>query len=294
MFFFFLGGAFSSQRTDSKQCSITRNGLDVQLYYWDDRDGASFCGWWFGPKVGGDQVWAYHPSSSATTPPKTGWKVGKNEEKWVGKLPRCAKVGNHLSFKHMPRFAELKSLIAIGLRIYKNFPYEAQVPRGERSFYIEWCIVWPSCNQHIVKAVRCPSNHLFMSTWQVPYDGPVDSSFLISATSGQSAVPALPAPAETQPLGVFHGARWCMGLGQVSFRHLYCLNPLNLGSFNPIMSSPMTVICSTPCEPWGTARTSTASNIHRSNPSSRSSRRWCSNSSSAHWAWPNPVLVLGA
>ncbi|CAK9018363.1 Reticulocyte-binding protein 2 homolog a [Durusdinium trenchii] len=50
------------------------NGLDV-LYYWDDRDGASFCGWWFGPKVGGDQVWAYHPSSTAMTPPKTGWKV---------------------------------------------------------------------------------------------------------------------------------------------------------------------------------------------------------------------------
>ncbi|CAJ1377459.1 unnamed protein product [Effrenium voratum] len=51
------------------------NGLDVQLYYWDDRDGASFCGWWFGPKVGGDQVWAYHPSSTAMTPPKGGWKV---------------------------------------------------------------------------------------------------------------------------------------------------------------------------------------------------------------------------
>ncbi|CAJ1345575.1 unnamed protein product [Effrenium voratum] len=32
------------------------NGLDVQLYYWDDRDGASFCGWWFGPKVGGAKV----------------------------------------------------------------------------------------------------------------------------------------------------------------------------------------------------------------------------------------------
>ena len=51
------------------------NGLDVQLYYWDDRDGPNFCGWWFGPKVGGDQVWAYHPSSSAGTPPRTGWKV---------------------------------------------------------------------------------------------------------------------------------------------------------------------------------------------------------------------------
>ena len=47
----------------------------MQLYYWDDRDGASFCGWWFGPKVGGDQVWAYHPSNTATTPPKTGWKA---------------------------------------------------------------------------------------------------------------------------------------------------------------------------------------------------------------------------
>mmetsp|Transcript_56253 Transcript_56253/g.91043 ORF Transcript_56253/g.91043 Transcript_56253/m.91043 type:complete len:981 (+) Transcript_56253:64-3006(+) len=51
------------------------NGLDVQMYYWDERDGPNFCGWWFGPKVGGDQVWAYHPSSTATTPPKTGWKV---------------------------------------------------------------------------------------------------------------------------------------------------------------------------------------------------------------------------
>eukprot|EP00418_Pyrodinium_bahamense_P090414 CAMPEP_0179035354 /NCGR_PEP_ID=MMETSP0796-20121207/13068_1 /TAXON_ID=73915 /ORGANISM="Pyrodinium bahamense, Strain pbaha01" /LENGTH=1161 /DNA_ID=CAMNT_0020731625 /DNA_START=58 /DNA_END=3543 /DNA_ORIENTATION=+ len=51
------------------------NGLDVMLYFWDERDGPSFCGWWFGPKIGGDQVWAYHPSRTATTPPKTGWKV---------------------------------------------------------------------------------------------------------------------------------------------------------------------------------------------------------------------------
>jgi hypothetical protein len=26
------------------------------LYYWDDRDGSDFSGWWFGPKVGGDQA----------------------------------------------------------------------------------------------------------------------------------------------------------------------------------------------------------------------------------------------
>lgn len=26
------------------------------LYYWDDRDGSDFSGWWFGPRVGGDQA----------------------------------------------------------------------------------------------------------------------------------------------------------------------------------------------------------------------------------------------
>merc|ERR1712048_465560 len=51
------------------------NDLDVMLYYWDERDGPSFCGWWFGPKVGGDQVWAYHPDRSLTCPPTSGWKV---------------------------------------------------------------------------------------------------------------------------------------------------------------------------------------------------------------------------
>lgn len=51
------------------------NGLDVMLYFWDDRDGPNFCGWWFGPKVGGDQVWAYHPEKTSNSPPSTGWKV---------------------------------------------------------------------------------------------------------------------------------------------------------------------------------------------------------------------------
>lgn len=51
------------------------NDLDVMLYYYDERDGPSFSGWWFGPKVGGDQVWAYHPDKSSPTPPLSGWKV---------------------------------------------------------------------------------------------------------------------------------------------------------------------------------------------------------------------------
>jgi len=51
------------------------NGLDVMTYFWDERDGPGFCGWWFGPKVGGDQVWAYHNDKTAAMPPQTGWKV---------------------------------------------------------------------------------------------------------------------------------------------------------------------------------------------------------------------------
>lgn len=51
------------------------NGLDVMMYFWDERDGPAFSGWWFGPMIGGDQVWAYHPSKQCTSAPKSGWKV---------------------------------------------------------------------------------------------------------------------------------------------------------------------------------------------------------------------------
>merc|ERR1711870_5087 len=50
-------------------------GLDVLIYYWDERDGADLCGWWFGPSAGGEMVWAYHPSRKATTPPAAEWNV---------------------------------------------------------------------------------------------------------------------------------------------------------------------------------------------------------------------------
>merc|ERR1740129_1371960 len=45
------------------------------VYFWDDRDGPGFCGWWFGPKVGGDQVWAYHAERNSSSPPSSGWKI---------------------------------------------------------------------------------------------------------------------------------------------------------------------------------------------------------------------------
>eukprot|EP00933_Yihiella_yeosuensis_P041191 TRINITY_DN35612_c0_g1_i1.p1 TRINITY_DN35612_c0_g1~~TRINITY_DN35612_c0_g1_i1.p1 ORF type:complete len:1094 (-),score=364.73 TRINITY_DN35612_c0_g1_i1:147-3428(-) len=69
---FALSGENHSKPVYKKDGQV--NGLDVMLYYWDERDGPNFCGWWFGPKVGGDQVWAYHPNKD-TTPPLNGWKV---------------------------------------------------------------------------------------------------------------------------------------------------------------------------------------------------------------------------
>eukprot|EP00928_Gymnodinium_smaydae_P052576 TRINITY_DN3656_c1_g7_i1.p1 TRINITY_DN3656_c1_g7~~TRINITY_DN3656_c1_g7_i1.p1 ORF type:complete len:1385 (-),score=333.21 TRINITY_DN3656_c1_g7_i1:71-4147(-) len=50
-------------------------GHDVFIYFWDERDGPDQCGWWFGPEVGGNQVWAYHPSRTAASPPSTDWNV---------------------------------------------------------------------------------------------------------------------------------------------------------------------------------------------------------------------------
>jgi len=50
-------------------------GFEVLVYYWDDRDGPELAGWWFGPAVGGDQVWAYHPSRTSTSPPSSQWNV---------------------------------------------------------------------------------------------------------------------------------------------------------------------------------------------------------------------------
>mmetsp|Transcript_33066 Transcript_33066/g.53190 ORF Transcript_33066/g.53190 Transcript_33066/m.53190 type:complete len:982 (+) Transcript_33066:82-3027(+) len=51
------------------------NGSDVLIYYWNDPKSLSFCGWWIGPQVGGEQVWAFQPSRVIATCPTSGWKV---------------------------------------------------------------------------------------------------------------------------------------------------------------------------------------------------------------------------
>jgi len=48
--------------------------VDVLLYYWDNRDGERFRGWWFGNKLGGTQVWS-HCEDSGLLPPSTGWRI---------------------------------------------------------------------------------------------------------------------------------------------------------------------------------------------------------------------------
>jgi hypothetical protein len=47
--------------------------VKVFLYYWDNRDGADFSGYWFGDEVGGTQVWA-RCNSHGNVPPVAGWK----------------------------------------------------------------------------------------------------------------------------------------------------------------------------------------------------------------------------
>jgi len=54
--------------------------IDVLLYFWDQRDGPDFSGWWFGDQIGGSQVWA-RCASASMTPPRAGWRIPWDAEK---------------------------------------------------------------------------------------------------------------------------------------------------------------------------------------------------------------------
>lgn len=49
-------GAFTVEGENHSKPTYKKNqqvsGLDVMMYYWDERDGPGQAGWWFGPKVG--------------------------------------------------------------------------------------------------------------------------------------------------------------------------------------------------------------------------------------------------
>lgn len=57
-----------------KSAAGSPDSVDVFLYYWDQRDGPAFAGWWFGNQLGGTQVWS-HNDSSSVVPPASGWKI---------------------------------------------------------------------------------------------------------------------------------------------------------------------------------------------------------------------------
>lgn len=48
--------------------------VDVILYYWDDRDGDQFEGWYFGNRLGGAKVWA-RAKERSLKPPARGWCI---------------------------------------------------------------------------------------------------------------------------------------------------------------------------------------------------------------------------
>lgn len=47
------------------------------IYYWDERDGDMWCGWWLGPAVGSIHICGFCPGA-APTPPSQGWRVPWN------------------------------------------------------------------------------------------------------------------------------------------------------------------------------------------------------------------------
>ncbi|CAE7633327.1 unnamed protein product [Symbiodinium pilosum] len=96
-----IQGLYNTKESNHNKPVYKKEGppgsVTVLIYYWDERDGPSFNGWWFGPKVGGDQVWAYNGGNLGrenVMPPTSNWKVpwdGKVDEKLrisVGAPPR--------------------------------------------------------------------------------------------------------------------------------------------------------------------------------------------------------------
>eukprot|EP00439_Symbiodinium_sp_Y106_P048219 s20_g6.t1 len=73
------------------------------MYYWDNRDGPSFEGWWFGNKLGGTQVWS-HNNSQSLTPPQTGWKIP-----WDGKVRPTLTVTNKVEQAKTEAQAKMKT-----------------------------------------------------------------------------------------------------------------------------------------------------------------------------------------
>jgi len=103
-----LAGSYIASGSNHGRLVYSRStdGEKALLFYWDERDGEDQLGWWFGPEVGGEEVWA-HVWEKCDVPPEHGWimlhsgnldplfavvKSCRSEEQ-VGKQPKGADSG---------------------------------------------------------------------------------------------------------------------------------------------------------------------------------------------------------
>lgn len=76
----------------------------VIIYYWDDRDGPEFRGWWFGNTLAGAQVWSRCDHDS-DKPPFRGWKIP-----WDGQVQEDLRVESEASRQERDAKTQLEEL----------------------------------------------------------------------------------------------------------------------------------------------------------------------------------------
>lgn len=73
-----LDGTYEARGTNHRKTRyFKRNvegGRNIVVYFWDQRDGEDCSGWWVGPEVGGDTVFAFS-SMRGPRPPASDWRV---------------------------------------------------------------------------------------------------------------------------------------------------------------------------------------------------------------------------
>eukprot|EP00441_Pelagodinium_beii_P018050 CAMPEP_0197658060 /NCGR_PEP_ID=MMETSP1338-20131121/45004_1 /TAXON_ID=43686 ORGANISM="Pelagodinium beii, Strain RCC1491" /NCGR_SAMPLE_ID=MMETSP1338 /ASSEMBLY_ACC=CAM_ASM_000754 /LENGTH=956 /DNA_ID=CAMNT_0043234561 /DNA_START=36 /DNA_END=2907 /DNA_ORIENTATION=- len=188
------------------------DGKDVNIYFWDSRDGANMSGWWFGSMVGGDVVWAFNPNTGSQTPPPTGWKVPyegqvdptmgiktitakpaqspPQQSGEVGEVAHIFVTGcTHGTVGPIVKGAYSKNGESHGKPIFKK----SEKANGNDVLLYYWhdetslsfCGWWfgPVVGGEEVWAFHPSRTNKSPPTsgWKVPYDGPVDSTFIISA-----------------------------------------------------------------------------------------------------------------
>jgi hypothetical protein len=73
-----MQGFYDNIGTHHDQPMFCKHGdIDSYIYYWKDAEKSSNTGWWCGPQVGGDIVWAF-AGGVAGWPPTTGWRLLSN------------------------------------------------------------------------------------------------------------------------------------------------------------------------------------------------------------------------